>query len=397
MLEKLQEGMKELRERLQRKTPPEAAAAKEVEVTTKAVASQSRTVNKKKVYMLCILLLVSFVGSFFIFSKDAAKPKKKAVETADAKLAAPQLADDYGGLSRLAQKDANPKAIPGKEPVIASRQQSQPVVEREMPSRTVYQTANPGIKPTLPEDLRPVVNETESRNARERAQALQEKIWSSAIAFVIKKDEQDGSTGVKSTNSYQAARENTLSPGTMLPAMLISGINSDNGGQVTAQLTADVYDSLYGDTLLIPMGARLVGTYEGGAKLGESRVNIKWSRILLPNGASYQMGETIVTAGMDGYPGILGKVDTHGDQVVSAGLVTTVLGALGSIAAGNTSSGDNESASNLAAQGAATNLLNTAGKLMDQKMSRMPTITVEPGTTFFLRVADMLTLRPYEG
>lgn len=396
MLEQLQEGIKHLRAQLKREAPTGEAAAKEVEVTTKAETAQSRTVNKKKVYLLCILLLVSFIGSFFIFSKDTAKPKKKTIETADAKLAAPQLSDDYGDLSRLAQKDTKPKIITAKETGVANRQQPSPGIEREVPARTVYQTYNPGIKPTLPEEVHSA-RETENRNAAERAQALQEKIWSSAIAFTIKKDGQDSGAGAQSANSYQAARENTLSPGTMLLAILISGINSDNGGQVTAQLTADVYDSLYGDTLLIPMGARLVGTYEGGAKLGESRVNIKWSRILFPNGDSYQMGETLVTAGMDGYPGILGKVDTHGDQVVSAGLVTTALGALGSIAAGNTSSGDSYSASNMAAQGAATNLLNTAGKLMDQKMNRTPTITVEPGTTFFLRVADIVSFRPYEG
>jgi type IV secretion system protein VirB10 len=268
-------------------------------------------------------------------------------------------------------------------------------MENEPPARTVYQTYDPGIKPTLPGDIR--ARETEERNAAERAQVLREKVWSSAIAFAVKKEGQEDGAAEQRANIYQTARKNTLAPGTMLPAMLISGINSDNGGQVTAQLTADVYDSLYGNTLLIPMGTRLVGTYEGGAKLGEARVNVRWSRILLPNGASYQMGDTIVTAGMDGYPGILGKVDNHNDQVVSAGLVTTALGALGSIAAGNTSSsGDSYSASNLAAQGAASNLLNTAGKLMEQKMSRIPTITVEPGTTFFLRVADILPLRPYD-
>ncbi len=395
MLEKLQGFVQQLRARRKRQTPPAAAAAKEAEVTTKPETAKSRTVNKKKVYLLCILLLVSFIGSFFVFSKDTAKPKKKLIETADTKLAAPQLAADYSDLARLAQKDAKPKGPTGTGTPAPGRQQALMGRENEPPARTVYQTADPGIRPTLSGDIR--ARETEERNAAERAQALQEKVWSSAIAFTIRKEEQEGGATEQRANTYQTARKNTLVPGTMLSAMLISGINSDNGGQVTAQLTADVYDSLYGSTLLVPMGTRLVGNYEGGAKRGESRVNIRWNRMLLPNGASYQMTDTLVTAGMDGYPGILGKVDTHGDQVVSAGLVTTALGALGSIAAGNTSSGDNDSASNLAAQGAASNLLNTAGKLMEQKMSRMPTITVEPGTTFFLRVADMLPLRPYEG
>ncbi|HMM21453.1 MAG TPA: TrbI/VirB10 family protein [Selenomonadales bacterium] len=394
MLENLQVIMKQLKAGRKREMLPETATAKEAEVTTKAETAKSRTVNKKKVYLLCILLLVSFIGAFFVFSKDTAKPKQKSVETADAKLAVPQLSDDYGDFARLAQKDAKPKGPSGNGAPAAGRQEALTGMQNEPSSRTVYQTYDPGIKPTLPGDIR--ARETEERNAAERAQSLREKVWSSAIAFALKKEGQEGATEQRA-NTYKAARKNSLAPGTMLPAMLISGINSDNGGQVTAQLTADVYDSLYGDTLLIPMGTRLVGTYEGGAKLGEARVNIRWNRILLPNGASYQMGDTIVTAGVDGYPGILGKVNNHDDQVVSAGLVTTALGALGSIAAGNTSSsGDNYSASNLAAQGAASNLLNVAGKLMEQKMGRMPTITVEPGTPFFLRVADILSLRPYD-
>ncbi|VBB08570.1 type iv secretion system virb10 / trab / trbi [Lucifera butyrica] len=395
MLEKIQEGIKQLRAGRKRETPPGTTAAKEAEVTTKLETAKSRTVNKKKVYLLCILLLISFIGSFFAFSKDVAKPKKKSVETADTKLAVPQLSDDYSDLSRLAQKDVKPKVPTGNGTSASGRQQALTGMQDEPPARTVYQTADPGIRPTLPGDLR--ARETEERNTAERAQSLREKVWSSAIAFAVKKEGQEGGAAEQRANTYQSARKNTLAPGTMLPAMLISGINSDNGGQVTAQLTADVYDSLYGDTLLIPMGTRLVGAYEGGAKLGEARVNIRWSRMLLPNGASYKMGDTLVTAGMDGYPGILGKVDNHDDKVVSAGLVTTALGALGSIAAGNTSSsGDGYSASNLAAQGAASNLLNVAGKLMEQKMGRMPTITAEPGTAFFLRVADNLSLRPYD-
>ncbi|XER11736.1 hypothetical protein SATMO3_19060 [Sporomusa aerivorans] len=392
MLKNLQVFVKLLKAGRKRETPPEASAAKEAEVTTKAETAKSRTISKKKVYLLCILLLVAFIGSFFAFSRDAAKPKQKSIEAADAKLAVPQLAADYSDLSRLAQKDTKPKGPAGNGTTAAGRQQASTGMGNEPSARTVYQTADPGIRPTLSSDIR--AREAEERNLAERTQTLREKVWSSAIAFALKKE---GDATEQHVNTYKAARKNSLAPGTMLPAMLISGINSDNGGQVTAQLTADVYDSLYGDTLLIPMGTRLVGTYEGGAKLGEARVNIRWSRILLPNGASYQMGDTIVTAGMDGYPGILGKVDNHDDQVVSAGLVTTALGALGSIAAGNTSSnGDNYSASNLAAQGAASNLLNVAGKLMEQKMGRMPTITVEPGTPFLLRVADILPLRPYD-
>ncbi len=50
-----------------------------------------------------------------------------------------------------------------------------------------------------------------------------------------------------------------LQAGAVIPAALITGLRSDLPGQVTAQVTEDVYDSPTGKILLIPQGARLIG------------------------------------------------------------------------------------------------------------------------------------------
>jgi len=47
--------------------------------------------------------------------------------------------------------------------------------------------------------------------------------------------------------------------GAVIPAALITGIRSDLPGQVTAQVTENVYDSPTGRYLLIPQGAKLIG------------------------------------------------------------------------------------------------------------------------------------------
>jgi type IV secretory pathway VirB10-like protein len=57
-----------------------------------------------------------------------------------------------------------------------------------------------------------------------------------------------------------------LRAGFVVPATLISGINSDLPGQIMAQVAQDVYDTPTGKHLLIPQGSRLVGSYSSDVK-----------------------------------------------------------------------------------------------------------------------------------
>ncbi|WP_275431125.1 TrbI/VirB10 family protein, partial [Klebsiella pneumoniae] len=53
-----------------------------------------------------------------------------------------------------------------------------------------------------------------------------------------------------------------LKRGSVIPATLITGINSDLPGRITAQVSQSVYDSATGHRLLIPQGAKLFGRYD---------------------------------------------------------------------------------------------------------------------------------------
>ena len=72
--------------------------------------------------------------------------------------------------------------------------------------------------------------------------------------------------------------------GTVIPASLITGIRSDLPGQITAQVTENVYDSPTGRFLLIPQGTRLIGIYDSQVAFGQSRVLLVWTRLIMPNG-----------------------------------------------------------------------------------------------------------------
>ncbi|TIW78525.1 MAG: conjugal transfer protein TraI, partial [Mesorhizobium sp.] len=71
--------------------------------------------------------------------------------------------------------------------------------------------------------------------------------------------------------------------GSVIPAALITGIRSDLPGQITAQVTENVYDSPTGSYLLIPQGAKLIGQYDSQVAYGQSRVLLVWTRLIMPD------------------------------------------------------------------------------------------------------------------
>jgi type IV secretory pathway VirB10-like protein len=61
-----------------------------------------------------------------------------------------------------------------------------------------------------------------------------------------------------------------IQAGSIIPAALITGIRSDLPGQVTAQVTENVYDSPTGRYLLIPQGSKLIGAYDSQVSMART-------------------------------------------------------------------------------------------------------------------------------
>lgn len=102
-----------------------------------------------------------------------------------------------------------------------------------------------------------------------------------------------------------------LQAGSVIPAALITGIRSDLPGEVTAQVTDDVFDSPTGKIRLIPQGARLVGQYDAQVSFGQSRVLLVWTRLIMPSGRSI-VSERQPAADSAGYAGLEDGVDNTG-------------------------------------------------------------------------------------
>lgn len=119
-----------------------------------------------------------------------------------------------------------------------------------------------------------------------------------------------------SAQSSKATRVGKLSlmvtQGKIIDAVLETAINSDLQGMLRAMVSRDVYAET-GDTVLIPKGSRLIGSYSFDSNVAKSRVNINWNRVILPHGIDI----AISSLGTDelGRAGIAGIVD---NKIVSA-------------------------------------------------------------------------------
>lgn len=114
-----------------------------------------------------------------------------------------------------------------------------------------------------------------------------------------------------------------LFPGTVIPASLVTDLNSESPGPVIAQVTQTIYDSATGRIALIPQGARLMGEYRSSSRYGQSRVAIIWSRLIMPDGDEVALDE--VGADPSGAAGVKGEVDNHWGDVFGAAALGTLI------------------------------------------------------------------------
>ena len=177
----------------------------------------------------------------------------------------------------------------------------------------------------------------------------------------------------------------------MIPASLITGLRSDLPGQVTAQVTEDVYDSPTGKILLIPQGARLVGQYDAQIAFGQSRALLVWNRLIMPNGRSIVL-ERQPGADTEGYAGLEDEVDNHWGMLFKAAILSTLL-SVGSEA--GMSGKNNGSLAEAIQQGASQSFNQIGQQVVGRSLNVQPTITIRPGFPVRVMVTHDLVLEPY--
>ena len=178
--------------------------------------------------------------------------------------------------------------------------------------------------------------------------------------------------------------------GAVIPASLITGLNSDLPGQVIAQVTENVYDTATGQHLLIPQGSRLIGWYDSVIAYGQSRALMVWNRVIMPDGSSIII-ENLPGVDLAGYAGVEGRVDNHTWRLFQAAILSSVLSVGAEL---GRDSNDDEILQALRDGGQRT--LNQAGqRIVNRQLNVQPTITVRPGWRLRVIVNKDLVLQPY--
>ena len=189
------------------------------------------------------------------------------------------------------------------------------------------------------------------------------------------------------------ASPNILQAGSIIAASLITGLRSDLPGQVTAQVTEDVFDSPTGRILLIPQGSRLVGQYDAQVAFGQSRALLVWNRLIMPNGRSIIL-ERQPGADTEGYAGLEDEVDNHWGMLFKAAILSTLL----SVGTEAGMSGNNNGSLAAALQEGFSQSINQTGQqVVSRSLNIQPTITIRPGFPVRVMVTHDLVLEPYRG
>lgn len=184
------------------------------------------------------------------------------------------------------------------------------------------------------------------------------------------------------------ASPNIVQAGSIIPAALITGIRSDLPGQITAQVTANVYDSPTGRILLIPQGARLIGEYDSDIAAGQTRMLLAWDRLIMPDGRSIILERQ---PGVDpaGFAGLQDRVNQHWGNLFRAAAISTLLGV------GAEQGADQDDGLTRALRRGSQDTINQTGqRIVDRQLNIQPTLTIRPGHPLRVVLTRDLILEP---
>lgn len=194
------------------------------------------------------------------------------------------------------------------------------------------------------------------------------------------------------------ASHHEIFAGSVIPAVLMSGINSDLPGQITAQVRQNVYNSLNPSQVLIPQGARLVGVYDSGVAYGQSRVMVAWTRLILPNGQTLALGGMSGTDAA-GLAGFHDQVNNHYWRIFGSAFLISLLGTGAQLSQPQNDSNSNTTptATQQAIAARAQEWNNVGSQLLQKNLNIKPTLIIRPGYEFNVFVRKTIVMPVWQG
>ncbi|UUZ66541.1 TrbI/VirB10 family protein (plasmid) [Polaromonas sp. P1-6] len=197
------------------------------------------------------------------------------------------------------------------------------------------------------------------------------------------------------TTMAEARKPNSLYQGTIVRVVLERSINTDSPGAVRGRVMSDVLDSLNQQTLLIPRGSTLIGSYKSSMLVGQARVLIAAERIILPNGKSVNLLGTPV-ADMQGASGLPADVDNHFWEMFRTSFIVGAASLLlpkdqQNISISEGTQGNTKTGGSILG----TALYDTIKQISERNKGIGPTGTVDLGEPFTLMLSRDIEMEPY--
>lgn len=341
---------------------------------------------------------VGIGGALFLALQPQRKPTGSELYSTDNRNTPDGLANlpqDYTGLRRGTPRLGPP--LPGDlgRPILnagapAPSMASDPTQQREAQEAeaalTSHLFATTNIGPIIPASL-----SAPAQAAAATAAAVSNDLTSQDHKLAFLNGNVDRRT-VSPDRVEAPASPYVLQAGAVIPGALLTGLRSDLPGQVTAQVTEDVYDSPTGKFLLIPQGARLIGQYDAQIAFGQSRALLVWNRLIMPNGRSIVL-ERQPGADTEGYAGLEDQVDYHWGMLFKAAILSTVLSVGSEVGMSN----NGNSLVQAIQQGGSQGVNQVGQQVVSRSLNIQPTITIRPGFPVRVIVNHDLVLEPYQG
>lgn len=185
--------------------------------------------------------------------------------------------------------------------------------------------------------------------------------------------------------------------GFVIPATLISGINSELPGQIIGQVSQHVYDSATGKHVLLPQGSRLVGSYTADVNYGQSRMMVAWQRIIFPDGKTLDIG-SMPGSDSAGYAGLSDQVNAHYLRIFGSALLMSGITAGATLSQNNSNSIYAQPTTGTALSEALGQQLGTVtSQMIGKNLAVSPTLEIRPGFRFNVMVVkDLVLPGPYQ-
>ncbi len=184
-----------------------------------------------------------------------------------------------------------------------------------------------------------------------------------------------------------------IKAGSVIPTVLISGINSDLPGQVVAQVRENVYDTVTGNHLLVPQGSRLLAAYDSMVAWGQERVLVCWNRLIRPDGSSITL-DCMPGVDLAGYSGFADGVDNHWWKIIGGAVFSSVLAATAQRSQGDVT-GFQPTFPQVWANNAAGQINQSGQQITQKNLQLQPTITVRPGFSVNVLVTKDIVIAPF--